>query len=141
VTLPISEFHASTIVEVKAGFGFVDFVCDPDEITRTIGIEPDEVSQTGDTRVVPDGRTFPVPLNSWWLQSRSQSKDVNDHLRELLARLNAVADRIRQAFGTPSFSVTWKSRACDSGPYYEPDVLAGIARMNANLFQDIYRVD
>ena len=84
--MAISEFHASTILKVRADFGFDCFDCEPDEITRSLGIVPDVAERKGQANILRDGRSFPRLCNSWFLNSRSESKDVNDHLRELLVR-------------------------------------------------------
>jgi hypothetical protein len=141
--MAISDFHASTIIKVRAYFGFHQFACDPDEITRALGVAPDEVGRKGEIRAVRGGREIRRLWNDWTIESRSDSKDVNDHIRELLARLGGVSDRIRREFGTPSFSVLWKGNYlyAGSGPFYEVDVIAGIAALGAMLWQDIYQVD
>jgi hypothetical protein len=141
--MAISEFHASTIIKVRAYFGFSEFACDPDEITRALGIVPDEVGRKGQVQAHRGKQELRRLWNDWTLQSRTESKDVNDHLRELLARLDSVAGRIREEFGPPSFSVLWKGiyLYAGSGPFYEADVIAGIAALKAMLWQDIYQVD
>lgn len=50
---------------------------------------------------------------------------------------------MRTEFGRPSFSVTWFGNYlyAGSGPYYEADVLRGIASWDAMLWHDIYQVD
>jgi hypothetical protein len=50
-----------------------------------------------------------------------------------LERSSGAASCIRGQFGTPPFSVLWKSTSCDSGPFYEADVIAGIGRLNGTL--------
>jgi hypothetical protein len=141
--MAISDFHASTIVKVRAYFGFDSFECDPDAITRFTGIQPDEVGRKGAVKAVRAGREIRWPFNSWSLGSRRESKDVNEHLRELIERLAQVAGSFPAEFGEPSFSVLWKGNYlyAGSGPFFEPDVIAGIARLKASLHQDIYQLD
>ena len=139
-----SEFYESTIIEVEATFGFDSFSCSPDEITRNFGIEPDDVRVKGDTRTVAGGRrTITVPFSSWSIASRCDSKDVNEHLRELLSRLVPARRPIHPSWGEPSFGVLWKGNYlyAGSGPFYEPDVIAGICAWEASLYQDIYQID
>jgi hypothetical protein len=128
---------------VKAHFGFDSFVCHPDEITRTLGITPDDVRRKGELRLTRNGREFRCPLSAWSIESRSDSKDVNDHFRELFARLAGVVDRMQDEFGQPNFSVLWVGNYlyAGSGPFYDADVIAGIAGFRAMLWQDIYQVD
>lgn len=142
--MALSEFYESTIIKVEANFGFSNFTCTPDEITVRVGIEPDETRTKGDQKSILDGRrTIVVPFSSWSILSRCTSKDVNDHLRELLARLKVAKCPFDPAWGEPSFGILWKGNYlyAGSGPFYEADVLAGIAELGASLYQDIYQVD
>ena len=139
----LSEFHESTIVKVSAHFGFSPTSCDPDLITRGLGLAPDSVFRKGEEVPLPNGKTFVRPFNSWAIVSQAASKDVNVHLRELLARLEGREGSLTPEFGTPSFGVTWKGNYlyAGNGPFYEADVLEGIVRYGAELWQDIYQVD
>ena len=142
--MPISEFHESTIVRVEASFGFADFACMPDEITTKLGVQPDEIRVKGERRVGFDKtRTIEVQSNSWNIASNLPTKDINDHLRQLFARLGSARVPFDPAWGEPSFGVTWVGNYlyAGSGPFYEPDVIAGIASCGAALYQDIYQVD
>lgn len=144
--MPISEFHESTIVKVEATFGFAYFTCSPEEITAKLGVQPDGVRVKGEQRVVVRGETthtVRVPFSSWHMKSESTSKDINDHLRQLLLRLGVARLPFDPSWGEPSFGVLWKGNYlyAGSGPFYEPDVIAGIARLGAALYQDIYQVD
>jgi hypothetical protein len=138
--MAISDFYSSTIVKVTAYFGFSQFACDPDEITRHLAIEPDEVDRKGAIRIVIAHRRIEWPFNSWSIASHVESKDVNEHLRELFDRLSRVCHDLPERFGEPSFSIHWKGNNLysGSGPFFEADVIAGIARLSASLFQDIY---
>src|SRR6059058_2322583 len=60
--MAISDFHASTIVKVRAYFGFDNFACDPDAITRFIGIQPDELGRKGSVKTVRGGREIRRPF-------------------------------------------------------------------------------
>jgi hypothetical protein len=141
--MAISDLYASTIVKVRAYFGFSEFGCDPDEITRSLAIAPDEVGRKGDVKLVRAGREVRWPFNSWSLSSRVESKDVNEHLRELLSRLSEVNPEFPVEFGEASFSLLWEGTYlyAGSGPFFEADVVVGIARFKASLYQDIYQVD
>ena len=141
--MAISDFHASTIVKAQAHFGFSEFACNPDEISQALGVVPDAVGRKDQVRIVRGDQELRWPWNSWAIHSRAESKDINDHLRELLARLDGIASRIRNNFGPPSFSVLWTGNYlyAGSGPFYEADVIAGIAALKAMLWQDIYQLD
>ncbi|MFC1662399.1 DUF4279 domain-containing protein, partial [Gemmatimonadota bacterium] len=129
----LSEFHESTIVEVKAAFGFFDFECEPSMITETLGMEPDSAFQKGESFLLRGGKTSQRLHSSWTVSSASESKDVNEHLRQLLSRLEGTQGLFRTEFGVPAFYITWKGSYlyAGSGPFYEVDVLKGIARFGA----------
>ena len=141
--MAISEFHESTIIEVKAYFGFDYFECSPDEITQAFSILPDEIQIKGNKRKLRNGHEMDILFNSWWIKSKINSKDINEHLRELLNILKGKQDCIIPEFGKPNFSVLWKGNYlyAGSGPFYESDVIIGIAQWNAELYQDIYQID
>ena len=142
--MALSESYESTIVKVGAHFGFSDFTCSPNEITVRIGMDPDKTRTKGDQKSILEGRrTMVVPFSAWTISSRCESKDVNDHLRELLVRLTCAKRPFDPIWGQPSFGVLWKSNYlyAGSGPFYEGDVLAGIVEFGASLYQDIFQVD
>ena len=140
--MPIDQRFASSILEVGVTFGFAEFACDPDDITAAFGVVPDEVRRKGDQRRQSSGRVFSVPFSSWRISSKVQSKDVNEHFREVLARLVGAAGRLDPRWGTPSFSVIYKATHLrnGNGPFFEADVVQGIASFGAELWQDIYSV-
>jgi hypothetical protein len=61
----------------------------------------------------------------------------------LIHRLAHVAPNYPPELGAPSFSVLWVGNYlyAGSGPFFEADVIAGVARLKASLYQDIYQVD
>jgi hypothetical protein len=140
--MALSDFYESTIEVVRAYFGFSEFECDPQEITSTLGVVPIEIQRKGEQRTLRNGHEITIPYNSWSIESNSDSKDINVHLRQLLQRLEGLEHRI-QAEWKPYFSILWKGNYlyAGSGPFYEHDVLAGIVRCGADLWQDIYQVD
>jgi hypothetical protein len=139
----LSEFYESTIVGVSASFGFSGFSCEPEEITAFLQIEPSEVMVKGEARPIRGGLTIRTVESSWYVESTEDSKDVNVHLRHLLSRIPTGNLPFPEQFGPPSFSVLWKGNYlyAGSGPFYESDVLIGIARLNAMLWHDIYQID
>jgi hypothetical protein len=139
----LSDFYESTIEDVRVDFGFSDFACHPDEITRTLELQPVEFKQKGDIRRLRGTHEITASVSIWSISSTSTSKDVNVHLRELLEQLQDKAQVIRSEWGRPMFSVIWKGNYlyAGSGPFYEPDVIQGIANLGAELWQDIYQID
>jgi hypothetical protein len=140
--MALSKHYESTIVKVGVCFSFSDFSCAPADITAAMNLEPDEMRIEGEPRTTKWGPTILAHESSWTIESRSSSKDVNEHLRELLLKLSGK-EGIAQPDWNPAFSVSWKGSYlyAGSGPFYEVDVLAGIARQRAALWQDIYQVD
>ncbi len=141
--MTLSDFHASTILKVRAAFGCLNFQCDPDEITRALGVEPDKAFRKGEARKLPNGQYHKAQISVWGIESQVDSKDVNDHLRQILRRIEGRQSQWSAEFGEPCFDVTWKSNYlyAGNGPFYEADVLAGIVSWKAMLYQDIYQVD
>lgn len=147
--MALEESFAASIVRVRASFGFHRFECDPSEITISLGITPDDVRRQGERRTVfygkhaLTGREIVVPFSTWSIKSRTDSKDINDHLRELIARLAGGQSKWKDSFGRPAFSVLYKAThlRMGNGPFFEADVIQGIAGWNAKLVQDVYQVD
>lgn len=141
--MALSEFYESTIIEVQAYFGFDNFDCHPSEISASLGVEADDFHLKGSSRTLKNGKTIKNHFSSWSIESKSVSKDINVHLRQLLDRLNEVQNKFEPRFGKPSFSVVWKGNYlyAGSGPFYETDVLKGISKLSAELYHDIYQID
>jgi hypothetical protein len=68
--------------------------------------------------------------------------DPNVQIRDLLDRVRGEMQRIDPAWN-PSYNILWKSRilGAGAGPYYEKDVIEGIAAMGAEIYQDLYLVE
>jgi hypothetical protein len=141
--MALSDFYESTILKVSASFGFFNFDCDPNLVSAALRVTPDELLRKGEIRATRGGHKLMNRWNSWHVVSRSDSKDVNVHLRELLARVDGCHGLARPEFGRPSLNVTRKGNYlyAGNGPFYEADVIAGIASWAAELWQDIYQID
>jgi len=140
--LTLSSSHEATIESVRVRFCLAEFSDDPDRITATLGIQPDLVLRVGDQRQLHGGVRVPIRHSHWEIRSRNDSKDVNVQIRSLIALLDPVVTKIDPAWN-PFVDVIWKGNYlhAGSGPFYERDVIAGIARLGAEIFQDIYQVD
>ncbi len=138
--MALSPQFADSVQKVSVTFGFANFDCDPEVITAALGIIPDEVRRRGDQISVRSGKLFKVPFSTWSISSRVASKDVNDHFRELLERLHGSVGRLEPRWGVPTFSVLYKAAHlyAGNGPFFEVDVVQGIAALGAELWQDIY---
>jgi hypothetical protein len=134
---------AESIKQVEVTFGFSHFDCDPEDITSGLGITPDEVRRRGEQLPARGGRFVTVPFNAWSISSKTKSKDVNDHCREVLKRLAAAVGRLDARWRVPSFNVLYKAtHLCGgNGPFFEVDVVKGIAALGAELWQDIYSLE
>ena len=137
--MAIDETFLREITDVRVSLVFFDFEADPDLITDTLGIQPDDVRRKGELGVLGGKQEFRAPHNLWALNSRAGSLDPNVQIRELLARIETVQEKIDPAWN-PSFNILWKSRilGAGAGPYYEKDVIEGIAEMGAEIYQDLY---
>jgi hypothetical protein len=141
--MPLSASYRSTIIKVSVIFGFDGFACDPDEITASLRISPDGVGRKGSKRRLRNGQETIQPISYWSIVSRSKSKDVNVHIREVLARVAGRQSKVKPEFGCPGVSVTWFGDYlyAGSGPFYEADVIQTMASWKARLWHDIYQID
>jgi hypothetical protein len=141
--MALAPQFAESIKKVRVTFGFAQFDCDTAAITTAVGIVPDEVRRKGEQIPVRGGRLLTVPFSTWSISSSTDSKDVNDHCRELLKRLAGAVGRLDPRWGVPSFSVLYKAThlCAGNGPFFEPDVVRGIAALGAELGQDIYSIE
>ena len=140
--MALSEFYESTIIKVGAYFVCSDFTESPDEITDALGIEPNDIRRKGDLRKLKNGKEIEERTNQWSIESSSDSKDINIHVRQLLHQLEGKEGLVKNTWN-PSISILWKGNYlyAGSGPFYEKDVIEGIAKIGAELWQDIYHED
>ena len=138
----MSRVHdsATGAPDVHAAFGFDMFECDPDEISTALGLAPDAILRKGSVRKPARGGVAVVPFNNWSIKSASIAVDANVHIRQLLERLGDRYRLYRSEWGNPWCEVRYRVAHMHSGggPYYEPDVLEGLVRWRATLWQDIY---
>jgi Domain of unknown function (DUF4279) len=141
--MALAPQFAESIKKVEVTFGFGNFSCDPAAITTALGIVPDETRRRGEQISTRGGRLHAAPFSTWSISSTSESKDVNDHCRELLKRLSGAPNRLDPQWGIPSFSVLYKAThlCAGNGPFFEVDVVRGIAALGAELWQDIYSLE
>lgn len=140
--MPINEIFEREIQQVEVSLVFTDFEMDPEEITEKLGLQPDDLRRKGETRRLENGQEFVVPFNLWSFKSPESSLDPNVQIRAIFDLLESVGTRVNPEW-KPFFNILWKSRVlgAGSGPFYEKDVIEGIARIGAEIYQDLYHVE
>jgi hypothetical protein len=116
------------------------------DVTRALGIDPDEHHERGD-RHGRDGELVRAQ-SAWELRVRAADVPEDDEsgfgsVRTLLATLLPLADRLDALRGDWEFVVWWGgfSDSEQGGFVIEPDVLAGLARLGAPLYGTAYLDD
>ncbi len=114
---------------------------DPDEVTRTLGVEPDAVQRRGDPA---DRRGLRrVLLNAWSLSTKGKvdSRDLRRHLDWLLERLGADAAgrlaRLRAAGGRADVACDWVSATGSGGPILSPAQTRRLADLDLEVWFDV----
>jgi len=116
---------------------------DPAEVTARLGLEPSKWQRRGEA-TVPGSR--PAKLHGWFLTSEGVvgSCDVRRHLDWLLAQIGSRGDAIRalQEDGCAmDISCFWVSRSGHGGPSVRPAQMGELARLNLELWFDVYLGD
>ena len=137
--MALNEIFEDTIEKVEVALTFSGFDCPPEEITSILGIQPDQLRTKGEILTLAGDREFRAPESLWALNSRESSKDLNVQVRDILGRLAGLEKVIEPAWN-PAFNVFWKSTilGAGAGPYFERDVIEGIARIGAEVWQDLW---
>ena len=147
--MAISDLHASHIRRVRVTVSVSAPELDPEEVTRRIGLTPNQSNRRGEERRHPrSGVTLGHYLEGCWALSSTpavDSKDVNDHLRWLLDRLLPCRAAILPLAvgGETYFDVLWESTYlyAGTGPLLDAEGLVGVAALSAGMGFDIYQVD
>lgn len=144
----INELHASHIRQVRVSFSISGQSLLPEQVTKAIGIQPDQSAQKGDEKRNNQREIIGVHSESFWVLStegKIESKDINDHLRHLLSLLLPYRETILKFAedGETYFDVLWKSTYlyAGTGPVIERGCLYGVAQLGAGMGFDIYQVD
>jgi hypothetical protein len=113
---------------------------DADEISRLITLAPDQSAMRGDQMRGP--RTY--PHNTWHVESQlPESADPEDHLDELLNRLEPAADSIAALIADPRIHSVrmWLWLHIDNanpGISLSPALTDRVARLGTGIEIDIY---
>jgi hypothetical protein len=144
----ISESHASHIRKVRVSFWFEAPDLDPGEVTKALGLNPTHAGRRGDVRRNAAGNVLGSHEQGWWSFSSEgavDSKDINEHVAYLQARLQVSRETLAQIApdARTYFDVVWKSTSLYSGtgPLMDADSIAGVAALGAGIGFDIYQVD
>ena len=127
--------------EIKASFNIRGFDCEPTDITKKLGIKPDNAGIEGDPHPVGAGRTVPLRGSLWSLKSvLDVHRSVEDHIEALLEVLEAHSEPLKE------LARKYESKLFVAIYYYEVNpsillsnsVLRRIADLNIALDFDIY---
>lgn len=143
----IDAQHASHIGRVKADFYLSARDLDPGAVSQITGLQPDRTAKRGDERRNYKGDLLSPHDEGFWMISsadRVDSKDVNDHVKSLLAVLlpyrKVFLQIIGELKGETFFDVLWTSNYlyAGTGPVISRDVLQGMSDLGASIGFDIY---
>lgn len=126
--------------EIELSFNICGFSCKPEDISRLLGIQPDEVHAKGEPRGTGDA----VYRESLWvLRSRvSSDMEIESHISDVIERLEPVHERISSLPGKYYCYLSCGVDIYDGpgGPAVEFDAktLKILGTMGASLGVDIY---
>ena len=78
---------------------------DPDEVTRLLGVSPTFACRIGDA-IPRRNHTFTAPSGSWSISTKRSTRDIEEQLTELFAKLNgdpAVWSSLTSRYGASLF--------------------------------------
>lgn len=114
------------------------FACDPEEITRQLGITPTEFRRKGDA-----GRNgLPIKQSRWRVDDDSSRRDhfFESHLESLLPKIepSAVAIRRLRDQCTVGVNCVGYFEGCNPGFEISATLLSRLAALNLTLGFDLY---
>lgn len=146
--MAISDSHASHIRGVHVRFCLEAPSLDSAAVTDATGIAPTSLGKAGDPRTNRIGTMLGTHEQGWWQFSTKDmvdSKDINEHMRYLLAQVLPHSQVIRDlaSSGEAFFDVLWESTClyAGTGPVLDADVVDGMAALGAGIGFDIYQID
>lgn len=110
---------------------------DPDELTRSLGIQPTQSVKVGS--VHPNG-TKPRKEGIWGLSTEGElsSTELEDHIRLLLDRLKSTFKDHIPAGARSEIHCVWRSATGHGGPVISSSTLARVSGANLDLDFDFY---
>lgn len=146
----IDPEHARRVGRAHATLFLRGLHLNPTDVLALLPVEASEVehARRGDPRRSADGRDDGT-WNYGWMRftthGRILSKNINDHLDELVLYLSPVRDDLvkLQLDMPPRFDVLWEStdlQSC-SGPWLDPDILRDIASLGGSVTFEIHSTE
>jgi len=114
------------------------FSCDPDDITRVLGVRPTDVWRRGDT--IPPSTRRRVS-NGWRLESSlPRDRSLEEHVTTILDRVSPSLHSLQELTTRPEIELACAVYFGNQAPemYLAPPLLARIAQFGASLDVDLY---
>jgi hypothetical protein len=127
--------------EFYAKLGIYSDSITPDEVTSLLGIRCEKSYQEGDLIVRPHA-TLRQQQNAWIIYSQCPGNSaLEDHVKDLLARVSACLDKIKNISDHPGTTVelgcVFYSK--NAPPlFFTKDMISTLARMGAEIDIDMY---
>lgn len=117
-----------------------DLACDPNEVTRVLGIEPDEIERVGD--LTRTGRPKLYPSNCWRLNSKLEKEfRLESHINHLMDRIGNIAQlsTVSNSWGV-RFQCVIDFRKDDNSPslHLSQETINKLSNWNSSVDVDYY---
>jgi hypothetical protein len=114
---------------------------DPDEITKTLGVEPNEMHRAGEPRSPKSKRLNET--SGWFISTKGilNSLDSRHHLDWILEKVSTKEKELHslQSRGyLVDVCVRWDSKGSSGGPTLSPRQLLGFGSLGVEVWFDIY---
>ncbi|HLO89414.1 MAG TPA: DUF4279 domain-containing protein, partial [Nostocaceae cyanobacterium] len=126
--------------EIYAYFLLCYFECDPEEITKIVGVSPTDVWRIGDK--ITNRSTLKRKKNGWRLKSNlEQTADLDAHIRNVLERLKPGWEKLRE-LGLQYYAeiscVIYNYEAQVPVMHFDKEIIKAAAELNAEIDIDYY---
>ena len=133
--------HTTIADEISVRLVVTGFACDPDHITKLLGIQPDAVWRIGDDLSFPSDRKRAD--NGWTLESKvSNTVDLDVHVAAILRVIGNAKSHFKHLppGSTISLSCGITVNQGPSGPSmaFSPQMVAILAELGAEISIDLY---
>lgn len=121
-------------------FVIFDLTCDPDEVTRILGINPDEIERVGD--LTKTGKPKLYPSNCWCLNSKLVDElEVEIHINHLMNTIGDInqLSKVSDKWGT-RFQCVIDFRKDDNSPslHLSQETISKLSKWNSSIDFDYY---